>query len=143
VSNLEALEAVAAFSLLSDDVEDGVDELGTLGVVTLGPVVASAGLTEDEIVRAEKLTEGASTDGVHGARFEVHEDGAGDVTTAGGLIKVDVDALKLKVRVTVVRAGWVNAMFVGDDLPEFGADLVAALASLDVNDFSHVFCLLL
>ena len=28
-------------------------------------------------------------------------------------------------------------MLVGDDLPELGADLVAALASLDVDNFSH------
>ena len=28
-------------------------------------------------------------------------------------------------------------MLVGDDLPELGADLVAALASLDVNDLAH------
>merc|ERR1719409_2316062 len=65
VGDLEALEAVAALSLLADDVEDGVDELSTLGVVTLGPVVTSAGLTEDEVVGSEELTEGTSTDGVH------------------------------------------------------------------------------
>jgi hypothetical protein len=28
-------------------------------------------------------------------------------------------------------------VFVGDDLPELGTDLVAALASLDVDNFSH------
>merc|ERR1719399_1022340 len=37
VGDLEALEAVAALSLLADNVEDGVDELSTFGVVTLGP----------------------------------------------------------------------------------------------------------
>lgn len=34
------LEAVAVLGLLADDVEDGVDELGALGAVALGPVVA-------------------------------------------------------------------------------------------------------
>ena len=29
-------------------------------------------------------------------------------------------------------------MLIGDDLPELGTDLVAALASLDVDDFAHV-----
>jgi hypothetical protein len=29
-------------------------------------------------------------------------------------------------------------VFVGDDLPELGTDLVTALTTLDVNDFSHV-----
>jgi hypothetical protein len=30
-------------------------------------------------------------------------------------------------------------VLVRNDLPELGADLVAALASLNVNDFSHFF----
>ena len=57
--------------------------------------------------------------------------------TTGSLVEVDVDALELEVGVTVVGAGGVNAVFVGDDFPELGADLVAALAGLDVDDFSH------
>jgi len=136
VGDLEALKAVTALSLLAHNVEDGVDELSTLGVVTLGPVVTSTGLTEHEVVRAEELTEGTSTDGVHGAGLEVHEDGAGHVTATGGLVVVDVDALELEVGVTVVGAGRVNAVLVGDDFPELGTDLVTALAGLNVNDFS-------
>ena len=62
VSELEALKAVAALSLLTDDIEHLVDELSSLGVVSLGPVVSGSGLTEDEIVRSEELTEGASSD---------------------------------------------------------------------------------
>ena len=77
VGDLETLEAVAGLGFLADDVEDGVDELGTLGVVTLGPVVTGTGLSEDEVVWAEELTEGSSTDGVHGTWLEIHEDGAG------------------------------------------------------------------
>merc|ERR1719362_1884374 len=56
VSDLESLKAVATFSFLTDDIEDGVDELCTLGVVTLGPVVTSTGLSEDEVVWSEELT---------------------------------------------------------------------------------------
>jgi hypothetical protein len=29
-------------------------------------------------------------------------------------------------------------VLISDDLPKFGADLVTALAALDVNEFSHV-----
>ena len=79
VGHGEALEAVAALGLLADDVKDGVDKLGALGVVALGPVVAGARLAEDEVVRAEDLAEGARADGVHGARLEVHQDVAGHV----------------------------------------------------------------
>ena len=39
----------------------------------------------------------------------------------------------------MVGAGGVDSVFVRDDLPEFGTDLVTALTSLDVDDFSHEF----
>ena len=55
VGDLEALEAVAGLGLLADDIEDRVDELGSLGVVSLGPVVTGSGLAEDEVIGAEKL----------------------------------------------------------------------------------------
>ena len=61
----------------------------------------------------------------------------GHVAAARRLVVVDVDALELEVRVAVVRARGVDAVLVGDDLPELGADLVAALAALDVDDLAH------
>ena len=137
VSNLESLKAVAALGLLSDNVENGVDELGSFGVMALGPVVAGSGLAEDEVVGAEELTERSSSDGVHCAGLEIHENGAGHVSASSGLIVVHVDPLELKVGVSMIGTGRVNAMLVGDDLPELGADLVAALTSLNVNDFAQ------
>jgi hypothetical protein len=105
--------------------------------VTLGPVVTGSGLAEDEVIRAEELTEWSGTDGVHGTWLEVHKDGTRHVATAGGFVVVHVDALKLKVGVTVVGTGWVNAVLVGDHLPELGTDLVAALTALDVHKLAH------
>ena len=64
VGELEALEAVTALGLLADNVEDAVNELGTLGVVSLGPVVTSTRLSEDEVVGAEDLAERARADRV-------------------------------------------------------------------------------
>ena len=139
MGDLETLEAIATFSFFTDDIEDGVDEFSTFSVVTLGPVVTGTGLSEDEVVGSEELTEGSSSDGVHGSGFEIHEDGSGDVTSTGGFVVVDVDSLELEIGVTVVRTGGVNTVFVGDDFPEFSTDLVTALTGLDVNDFSHVF----
>ena len=40
------------------------------------------------------------------------------VILTGGLIVVDVDPLQLEVRITVVCAGGVNAVLIGDHLPE-------------------------
>jgi len=97
VGDLETLEAITSFSFLSDDIEYGVNELSTFSVVSLGPVVTSSGLSEDEVIRAEELSEGTSTDGVHGSGFQVHEDGTGYVASSGGLVVVDVDSLQLEV----------------------------------------------
>ena len=57
MGDLETLEAIATFGFFSDDIEDGVDELSSLGVMTLGPVVTGTSLSEYEVVGSEKLTE--------------------------------------------------------------------------------------
>jgi len=108
--------------------------------MTLGPVVTGTGLSEDEVVWSEELTEWSSSDGVHGSWLKIHEDGSWDVSATSGLVVVNVDSLELEIRVTVVGTGWVNSVLVRDDLPEFGTDLVTALTALDVNDFSHLKC---
>jgi hypothetical protein len=138
VCDLESLEAIATFSLLSDDIEDGVNEFSTFSVVTLGPVVTSTGLTEDEVVRSEELTEGASSDGVHGTRFKIHEDSSGDVSSTSSFVEVNVDSFELEVRVTMVGTSGIDTVFIRDDFPELGTDLVTALTTLDMNDFSHL-----
>ena len=138
VGDLETLKAIATLSFLSNDIEDGVDELGSLGVMTLGPVVTGTGLSEDEVIWSEELTEWSSSDGVHGSWLEIHEDGSWDVSSSGGLVVVNVYSLELEIGITVIGTGWVNSVLVGDDLPELGTDLVTALTSLDVNDFSHL-----
>merc|ERR1712190_688927 len=102
VGDLETLETIATFGLLSDNVEDGVNKFGTFGVVTLGPVVTGTGLTEDEVVGSEELTEWSSSDRVHRSWLEIHEDSSWDESTTGSFVIVDVDSLKLEVRVTVV-----------------------------------------
>merc|ERR1719218_322737 len=140
VGDLETLEAIATFGFLSDNIKNGVNELSTFGVVTLGPVVTGSGLSENEVVWSEELTEWSSSDGVHGSWLEIHEDGSWDVSSTSGFVVVDVDSLELEIRVTVVGTGWVNSVLIRDDFPEFGTDLVTALTTLDVNDFSHACC---
>ena len=137
MGELKALEAVTTFSLLSDNIKDRVNKLSTFGVMSLGPVVTGTSLSEDEVVGSEELTEGSGTDGVHGTGFEIHEDGSGNVTSTSGFVEIYVDSFELEIGVTVVRTGGVNAVFVGDDLPELGTYLVTALAALDVYEFTH------
>jgi hypothetical protein len=85
VGDLEALKAVATLGFATYDIEDLVDQLGTLSVVALSPVITGTGLAEDEVVWAEELTEWTSTDGIHGARLEIDEDSARNELVAGGL----------------------------------------------------------
>ena len=136
VCELETLEAIAAFRFLSDDIEHRVDEFGTFSVMTLGPVVTGTRLSEDKVIWTEDLAEWTRSDRVHGTRFKINKDSSWDVFTASGFVVVDVDSLQLEVGVTVVCTSRVNTMFIGDDLPELGTDLVTALAGLDVNNFS-------
>jgi hypothetical protein len=138
VGDLETLEAIATFGFLSNDIKDGVDKLGTLGVMTLGPVVTGTGLTEDKVVWSEELTEWSSSDGVHGTWLKIHEDGSWYVSSTGGFVEINVNSLELEIGITVVSTGWVNTMLVGDDLPELGTNLVTALTCLNMNDFSHL-----
>merc|ERR1719458_2058792 len=137
VGDLEALKAVTALSLLTDDIKDGIDELSTFGVVTLGPVVTGTSLAEHEVVGTEELTERSGSDGVHSAGLKIHEDSARHIAATSGFVIINVNTLELEIGITVVGTGRVNAVFVGDNLPELGADLVTALAGLNVNDFSH------
>lgn len=106
--------------------------------MAFGPVVAGAALAKNEVVRAEELTIGSTTHGIHRAGLKVDKDSAGDVLFRGGLVVVDADAVKLLLGGANVGARGVDAMLIRDYLPELGANLVAALASLKVDNFAHV-----
>ena len=51
----------------------------TFGVVTLGPVVSSTGLSEDEIVGSENSSERAGPDRVHRPGFKIEKDSPRDI----------------------------------------------------------------
>jgi len=69
VGNLESLEAVASFSFLSADIENGVNEFSSFSVMSFGPVVTSSSLSENEVIGSEELSERSSSNGVHGSGF--------------------------------------------------------------------------
>merc|ERR1740117_148384 len=74
VAKLEALKAIAPFSLLTHNIQDGVNQLSAFGIMSLCPVVSGTSLAEHKVVRAEQLTKRACTDAVHCARLKIHED---------------------------------------------------------------------
>ena len=118
MGQLEALEAVARLRLLPHHVQHAVHQLGSLRVVALGPVVAGPRLPEDKVVRSEDLPEWSRPHRVHRSRLQVDQDGPGHVLAAARLVVVHVDPLQLQVGVAMVRAGGVDAMLVGNNLPE-------------------------
>ncbi|KAI4372080.1 hypothetical protein MLD38_010362 [Melastoma candidum] len=62
----------------------------------------------------------------------------GDIGRTAGLTVVDVNVLELEVGIAGVLASVIDAVLLTDDLPILGPDLVAALAALDMEDFSHL-----
>jgi len=105
--------------------------------VTFSPIVTSTSLSENEVIWSEKLTEWSSSNGVHGSRFEIHKNSSWDESTTGGFVIININSFELKIGVSVISTGWVDTVFVRDDFPEFSTDLVTALTSLDVYEFSH------
>jgi len=143
MGNLEALETIAALSLFAYDVKNGVNQLSTLGIVALSPVVTSSGLSKDEVVGSEKLSEGSSANRVHGTRFEVHEDCSGNIAATSGFVVVNIYSFELKIGVAVVGTGWVDSVLIGNDLPKLSSNLITALTGLNVDNFTHYFIFIL
>jgi len=112
VGDLETLEAITTFSFFSDNIENGVDEFSTFGVMSLGPIVTSTSLSEDEVVGSEELSKWSSSDGVHRTWFEIHKDSSWYKSTTSGFVVIDIDSFELKIGVTMVSTSWVNSVFI-------------------------------
>ena len=56
-----------------------VDQLSSLGIAALGPVVVSTILIKNKVVREENLFNGVRTDGVIATGSKVNETGVGDI----------------------------------------------------------------
>jgi hypothetical protein len=97
VGHLESLKTVARFRFFTDYIKNRVDKLGTFSVVALGPVVTSSSLSEDEVVRAEKLTERSGTDGIHGSGLKIEKNSTRDVSSSSGFVEINVDTFELEI----------------------------------------------
>jgi len=85
---------------------------------SFGPVVTSATLAKDKIVRSEEGTKGSRAERVHGTRLEIDQDGAGDILIRPDFVIVDINSFKLEFVGSLVDTIPFNAMFVGHGLPE-------------------------
>lgn len=138
--SFSTLEAITILSFLPNNIKNRIDELGTFCVMTFGPIVASTGLSKDEVVRTEDLAIGTGPDTVHCSRLEIHEYRTRNKSPTGGLIVVNIHSLQLEVGFSNVPPSWIDAMLIADNFPELGTDLVPALAGLDMKDFPHFIC---
>ena len=55
------------------------------------------------------------------------------------LIVVNINPFKLQIRGTLVPSSGINPVLITNDFPELCTDLVAALSTLNVQDFTLVF----
>merc|ERR1719394_466155 len=164
VGNLEALDVARALSLLTDDIDGLLDDLGALGVVALGPVVARAGVSEHEVIGLEGLADRRGGDNIERTGLEVDHNGARDPlagallallltgvvgATAVLLLEVDVDFVAVEVhveavvgslgRLSLLASLLVELVLSEDGLPEARTDLVTSLTDLETDDFAdHV-----
>jgi hypothetical protein len=103
VSQLEALKMVAVLDLATDNVDGLLNELGTLSVVTLGPVVSGTGLTGDVVVGAEQLAKRAGADSILGTRLKIDQNSTGDVLVVATLRELE---FTLKFATPVSNRSW-------------------------------------
>lgn len=87
---------------------------------SFGPVVSSAALTKDEVVRSEERAEGSRANRVHSAGLEINQDSTGNILLRRDFVIVDVNSFELKVVVPLVDTIGADTMFVGHGLPELG-----------------------
>mmetsp|Transcript_18951 Transcript_18951/g.24970 ORF Transcript_18951/g.24970 Transcript_18951/m.24970 type:complete len:206 (-) Transcript_18951:44-661(-) len=137
VGKLETLQAITRFCLFTHNIKYTIDKFCSFRVMPFSPVVTSSGLAENKVVRSEKLTVGSSSHRVHCTRFKIHQNCSRYVSPTSCFIVVDIDALKLQVGISMVCSSWIDAMFIRNNFPEFGTNLVTTLASLNMHNFSH------
>ena len=62
----EYLCAVSCEGVRADHIPDRINQFGTVGVLSIRPIIACTGLPEDEVVYPEGLAKGARAGAVHG-----------------------------------------------------------------------------
>jgi len=139
VEDEESLKTRALIGQLADAVEDQVDDLLADGVVTTGVIVRSIFLACDELLRVEQLTVCSSTDLVNHGRFQINEDGTGNVLASAGLAEKGVEGV-IATSDGLVR--WhltigLDAVLQAVQLPTGITDLDTGLSNMDGDTFTH------
>src|SRR5210317_1861301 len=113
MSDLEPLEQITCLSLLTCNIHNSIDQFGTLGIVSLGPIISSTTLTKNKVIRSEYTPEWTGTDSIHSARFKIGQDGTGDVSATLTLVEVHIDPLELIIIISLILSGSIDTVFLG------------------------------
>jgi hypothetical protein len=127
----EAFERVGAICFPVNHVEDVFVHL-LAHAVSHAPVVprARAVLVYVEVLGIVNVLVGARLDRVEHSRFEIEENGAGNVARVVGLVEENILAIAAFGRKVLEVAVSVDAVLLTQLLPKLLADIVAALAGL-------------
>jgi len=112
VSELESLKAITALSLLANNIQNGIDKLGSLGVMTLSPVISSSALSKDEVVGAEKLTKRSRANRIHSTGLKIDENCTRNVLSSSSFVIINIDTFQLKIGISMVSSRGIYAMLV-------------------------------
>jgi len=119
------LQAVAILSFLANNIENEVNQLSSLRVVPLGPVVSGTGLTEDKVIRPKDLSIRTRSETIHGSGLQIHKHSPRNEPSTARLIVVHIDPLQLQICFPMVTPCGVDAVLGANHFPELGTDLVA------------------
>ena len=139
VEDDEALETSAVIGLLSDTVEDQINDVFTDVDTATGIVVGSVFLAGDQLLWVVDLAVGASADFIDNGWFQVDVDGSWNVLACAGFgeegvegVLLDTDRL-VRWHLTVVE----DTVLQAEELPAGVTHLATALTNMHADYFSH------
>ncbi|KAL4587729.1 hypothetical protein LXL04_000603 [Taraxacum kok-saghyz] len=117
------LQAITILGLLSNNIQNRVDQLSTFSIMSLRPIVTGTRLTKNKVIRPEDLSICSRSETVHRPWLQIHEHRAWNKPPATGLVVINIDPLKLKLGVSGVLPGHINTVLGANNLPELSSDL--------------------
>mmetsp|Transcript_60546 Transcript_60546/g.69081 ORF Transcript_60546/g.69081 Transcript_60546/m.69081 type:complete len:448 (-) Transcript_60546:113-1456(-) len=93
VENQETLQTGTVISQLSDSVQAKIDDFFTNGVVTSGEVVGGIFLSGDQLFGMEQLSVGSGSNFIDDSRFQIEEDGSGNVLSGTSFREKGVESI--------------------------------------------------
>jgi len=140
IEDHETLETSTVISELSDSVQAKVDDFLTNGVVTSGEVVGGIFLTGDQLFGVEELSVSTSSNFIDDGRFQIEEDGSGDMLAGTSFGEEGVESI-ITTTDGLVRghlAIRLDTVFQAEEFPTGVTDLDTTLTDVNRDNFSHV-----